>query len=403
MYAGLINQFANGTFNRAIVDHTYTYPDVVPLIHVKIAGPTDIKVSPVQSLRNLIQSNEQRADLDAIKRLILEIVEHGTEAGQSNEAKSKALIPSAGAKLYQNITYIANNSAPRIVLVYLRYILAHVIHDLISANTNTAQALAVYAAGLPGPAVNLAAYQLAYGATLESVIARVLALPENTAIANFAIVFAHAGIGGQDGMTIGAPAPITAAGGLSADTTALINAFNRVLRHSSANGNNDWGSINFTAANSITYDNMTGVNSADKDQRADLFASLLVAIALELAPTYATLNAQRAAADGALTARINAVKDKAARIPTAFVPGRADPVSSTVKYDDLLATDKDSPSESSITVSAAGALLFARSDAISGVANNSIKLPSFDNKKSHPAGSDSLNEISQSSTVGGSE
>lgn len=44
MYKGLIDQFANGTFNRAINDHRFTYPDVAPAVMSKFSGPEDLKV-----------------------------------------------------------------------------------------------------------------------------------------------------------------------------------------------------------------------------------------------------------------------------------------------------------------------------------------------------------------------
>lgn len=47
MYKGLIDQFANGTFNRAINDHRYTYPDVAPAVISKHSGPEDLKAPPV--------------------------------------------------------------------------------------------------------------------------------------------------------------------------------------------------------------------------------------------------------------------------------------------------------------------------------------------------------------------
>lgn len=50
MYKGLIDQFANGTFNRSIVDQRFTYPDVAPMVAAKYSGPEDVKTPPVFNL-----------------------------------------------------------------------------------------------------------------------------------------------------------------------------------------------------------------------------------------------------------------------------------------------------------------------------------------------------------------
>lgn len=46
LYKGLIDQFANGTFNRAINDHRFTYPDVAPAVVSKFSGPEDLNAAP---------------------------------------------------------------------------------------------------------------------------------------------------------------------------------------------------------------------------------------------------------------------------------------------------------------------------------------------------------------------
>lgn len=46
IYKGLIDKFANGTFNRAITDHRFTYPDVAPAFVSKFSGPEDLKLPP---------------------------------------------------------------------------------------------------------------------------------------------------------------------------------------------------------------------------------------------------------------------------------------------------------------------------------------------------------------------
>lgn len=47
MYGGLITQFANGTFNRAITDLRYTYPDIAPMVAQGFTGTEDVKAPPV--------------------------------------------------------------------------------------------------------------------------------------------------------------------------------------------------------------------------------------------------------------------------------------------------------------------------------------------------------------------
>lgn len=60
MYAGMLNNFANGSFNRAIADYLYTYPDIVPMIHVESTSPNAEYSSPKSALTPLIMGNVKR-------------------------------------------------------------------------------------------------------------------------------------------------------------------------------------------------------------------------------------------------------------------------------------------------------------------------------------------------------
>jgi hypothetical protein len=71
MYKGLIDQFANGTFNRAINDHRYTYPDVAPAVISKHSGPEDLKAPPVLVTVETANGILSQADSDELRRRII--------------------------------------------------------------------------------------------------------------------------------------------------------------------------------------------------------------------------------------------------------------------------------------------------------------------------------------------
>jgi hypothetical protein len=71
MYKGLLDQFANGTFNRAINDHRYTYPDVAPAILSKFSGPEDLKTPPSLLGPVDLTTRARKDDLDAFLKQYL--------------------------------------------------------------------------------------------------------------------------------------------------------------------------------------------------------------------------------------------------------------------------------------------------------------------------------------------
>ena len=54
IYANLLNQFANGAFNRNVVDFMYTYPDISPVLFLQYEGPGSRKIKPQWDARLLL-------------------------------------------------------------------------------------------------------------------------------------------------------------------------------------------------------------------------------------------------------------------------------------------------------------------------------------------------------------
>lgn len=57
IYSGLLSQLANGTFNRALTDLRYTYPDVAPMIAQGYTGPEDFKARPLLATGDITIGN----------------------------------------------------------------------------------------------------------------------------------------------------------------------------------------------------------------------------------------------------------------------------------------------------------------------------------------------------------
>lgn len=78
IYAGILNQFATGAFNRAVADQTFTYPDTVPGLYVKFGTGGEMKIPSTQIIESTILGHEAIEDVLTLKSLVLNYTTYGT-------------------------------------------------------------------------------------------------------------------------------------------------------------------------------------------------------------------------------------------------------------------------------------------------------------------------------------
>jgi len=112
IYNGLINQFANGTFNRAISDQTFTYPDTAPTWFLKLSPGGNVKLSNAQTMAVAIKAPQFIIDL--LTNAIKQYLTIGAKSTPSSEQeRSKLIDPSVTQKLNLSILII--------ILIIMRY------------------------------------------------------------------------------------------------------------------------------------------------------------------------------------------------------------------------------------------------------------------------------------------
>ena len=136
MYIGLINQFANGVFNRSIVDQLNTYPDTVPLLNFKFNAASDIKVPPTHEI-TLFNNADLTSRHEVFQQLLKLYLTYGLDRTYlGNSAKlSKLLDVSAPLnttvrlKTFNNAVEVRRNT--HAIYVYLlAYGVAMTVHKL---------------------------------------------------------------------------------------------------------------------------------------------------------------------------------------------------------------------------------------------------------------------------------
>jgi hypothetical protein len=139
IYAGLLNQFANGSFNRAVADQTYTYPDTVPAWFIKTS---DTSSSPIPN--DVIVSSGTiepsiRGFQSLLTSLITQYLTYGIKPTDVNQRSRRTnLLNKTNAEVVTPITglLIAGatvNNTPAIYVYLLVHALSDMIHDTFGA------------------------------------------------------------------------------------------------------------------------------------------------------------------------------------------------------------------------------------------------------------------------------
>lgn len=89
IYSGLLNQFASGSFSRPVADYKYTYPDTAPMVNIKFANPTEIKISPVDLTDTLFPDPHDRDNRKHLRDILGTYVKYGISWDDSDDEDAR--------------------------------------------------------------------------------------------------------------------------------------------------------------------------------------------------------------------------------------------------------------------------------------------------------------------------
>lgn len=125
IYSGVLNQFANGAFNRAVADQAHTYPDTIPGFHVKYGAGVDIKIPNAQIVQIDMLSNDSIADVQLLQQIVKSLLQYGVFPGQS--ATERAELLKLGNKYTKDSARLASGGAGANPSRLYTYLLIHAI------------------------------------------------------------------------------------------------------------------------------------------------------------------------------------------------------------------------------------------------------------------------------------
>lgn len=146
IYGGVINQFANGSFNRAVADQLHTFPDTAPMFFIKNAAG-EYKIPNNVTLATKINPDDIKY-VDMLRPLIMQYLDLGVKVDQSVNERRR-LLSFEEKKTNTNLT-IANggqNKTPILYINLLAHIIGKVIFDLFKMHSGLAENNAVGANG----------------------------------------------------------------------------------------------------------------------------------------------------------------------------------------------------------------------------------------------------------------
>jgi hypothetical protein len=132
IYAGTLNQFANGAFSRSISDQMFTYPDTAPLWFVKYAGGGDVKLPNTYQLTNSMD-NAERDLVRSTAALVSQYLNIGVMPDDSNKPANRAGLLKMTHSALRGTMRLARNGAPPIdVPAMYVYLMLHAIGAIIN-------------------------------------------------------------------------------------------------------------------------------------------------------------------------------------------------------------------------------------------------------------------------------
>ncbi len=134
IYGGVINQFANGSFNRAVADQTHTFPDTAPMFFIKNAAG-EYKIPNNVTLATKINPADIKY-IEMLRPLIMQYLNLGDKVDQSvNERRKLLSMDMRATKTGLTVAAGGPNKTPILYINLLAHIIGKVIFDLFNMHS----------------------------------------------------------------------------------------------------------------------------------------------------------------------------------------------------------------------------------------------------------------------------
>lgn len=332
IYAGMLNQFANGAFSRAIADQKFTYPDTAPMWFVKNAVSSDMKLPSSINLTPLI-ADTQSAQVSALSEIVDQYLEYGIGPNKKGSPDNSRLLYFGNPALTAT-TAVNGVNIPHITLWLLGHIIAKVafnaLQRLNAGGALQANDLPLFTAINGAAFANLAAVNTAFP-NLQSIINALFAGTDPAKLARIEGI-----------ATLNAQSAITGVALIAVDTAnaqRVLDAHNQILRLPSLAGAAaaNWGNVAIAACKLFPYtDNAIGNSDSDRKYRAEIFALISAAVASAQLATQGI--ATQADADADLKDSLDKIRNAVTSIKSVYVNPSNAQAHMLAKYDDLMLT-----------------------------------------------------------------
>ena len=162
MYNGVINQFANGTFNRAIQDPLMTYPDTAPCVVVKYGGTGKYIAPTSQQVLSFVTNSQLSDQTELLVSLLKHLVAVPIPVATGIPDNRKTLDSTGVLSGFVNINAAGVTNVTTVYLYLLICILAEHIFNVVKAAEAVGASALIVAAGA-APAGLSAAAQAKWG------------------------------------------------------------------------------------------------------------------------------------------------------------------------------------------------------------------------------------------------
>ncbi|QYB17607.1 polyprotein pp220-like protein [Pacmanvirus S19] len=426
IYGGVINQFAGGAFNRAIADHTYTYPDTVPMLHVKFTGDGESKIPSTNSLVSTLPVDNYPY-IDTLTTIIRQLINYGTTPNDKNDSYKRSTL----LKNLKDLTDKINVPVPapnvnRVPSLYV-YLLIHALgltiknlFDKAYSDVNIARSRPVIvllsAGGVANDPLTLPALAATatindvrafYGPgtgspTIEQIMNKLLQKDLDKTCELINLVFKFDGSAGNEmriNNSIFADVfGVNGAAPLFADTFGekVKNLFNIVMRTRAVLQGYNYSQFLIPVMRIYPLDENIGRNDADTEYRARLFASMAVRLTYEIKEIAATPTPAGAPANRSIEIgrKVDEIQSLVTTVKSTYSKSVVGQPKSTLKYEDTFTTSDEFAKNTSLPSGSADVdyLVFARSESVeNALPGNTIgKLEGRSNKGQPGPGSDSI-------------
>ncbi|SIP85978.1 Hypothetical protein PACV_263 [Pacmanvirus A23] len=430
IYGGVINQFAGGAFNRAIADHTYTYPDTVPMLHIKFTGDGETKIPSTNNLLNTLPSNNY-IYIDTLTEIVRQLFDFGVTPEDKDNAYSRSGLIKRLVGTTNKI--VGTNNVSELYVYLLVHALGLTIKELfdmasidpaVAGNADVRELISLGAAAEPAgggplarvPAADLDAARAIYGSTtaspsIEQIMEKLLQgdLDRKCELVKLVITF---GTGNNMMLFTGGiftdifgtnttnPAPLYA--GKFGEKVKKL--FHRIMTSQSSLQGMKYTQFITSVCKIYPFAENIGRNDADTDYRAKLFATMVVRFSYEIynikskLPTPAAGAALPQAtidkANSKVAQKLDEIQSIVTTVKSTYSKSVVGQPKSTLKYEDTFTTSTEFAKNISLPSGSADVdyLVFARNESVeNALPGNSIGNLEGKSGKGRPGpGSDSI-------------